>query len=58
LTVQQVFSVHEGGQASGNVNQAPREGTPEHLAKLMPALADARQQTMEMVGKSEAPTGE
>ena len=54
VTVQQVFSVNEGGQAIGNVNQAPREGTPEHLAKLTPALADARQPAMEMVGTSEA----
>jgi hypothetical protein len=46
VTVQQVFSVNEGGQAIGNVNQAPREGTPE--------LADARQPAMEMVGKSDA----
>jgi hypothetical protein len=46
VTVQQVFSVNEGGQAIGNVNQAPREGMPE--------LADARQPAMEMVGKSDA----
>jgi hypothetical protein len=54
VTVQQVFSVNEGGQAIGNVNQAPREGTPEHPTKLAPALADARQPAMEMVGTSEA----
>jgi hypothetical protein len=45
VTVQQVFSVNEGGQAIGNVNQAPREGMSE--------LSDARQPAMEMVGTSE-----
>ena len=54
VTVQQV-SVSEGGQAIvGNVTQGPREGTPEHPAKPMPVLPDARQPAMEMVGKSKA----
>ena len=51
LTVGQV-SVSDGGQAIvGTVNQAPRDVLPEKTPNATPALTDARQTEMEMVGE-------
>jgi hypothetical protein len=53
VTVQHV-SVSEGGQAIvGNVTQGPREATPQEPAKSLPALTDARQSAMKIIGKPE-----
>lgn len=57
VTVQNV-SVTEGGQAIvGNVNQARHGAAPEELANAMPALADARQAAMEILGRAGANCG-
>ncbi|MGC2632449.1 MAG: hypothetical protein WA265_21235, partial [Rhodomicrobium sp.] len=51
LTVGQV-SVSDGGQAIvGTVNQAPRDVLPEKTPNATPALTDARQTEMEIVGE-------
>jgi hypothetical protein len=51
VTVQHV-SVSEGGQAIvGNVTQGATETVPEKPAKLTPALADARQPAMKIIGE-------
>jgi hypothetical protein len=53
VTVQHV-SVSEGGQAIvGNVTQAAHETAPEKTAKAMPALTDAQQTPMTIVGEPE-----
>jgi hypothetical protein len=53
VTVQHV-SVSEGGQAIvGNVTQGPPEATPQEPAKSLPALTDARQPAMKIIGKRE-----
>ena len=51
LTVRHV-SVNDGGQAIvGTVNQAPRDVLPEKTPNATPALTDARQTEMEIVGE-------
>ncbi len=59
VTVQNV-SVAEGGQAIvGNVTQAAARAAPEEVGKPKPALTDARQVPMEIIGESKqtpAPT--
>jgi len=51
LTVRHV-SVSDGGQAIvGTVNQAPRDVLPEKTPNATPALTDARQTEMEIVGE-------
>jgi hypothetical protein len=56
VTVQNV-SVTEGGQAIvGNVTQATHGTAPDELANTTPALTDARQPAMEIVGESERMT--
>jgi hypothetical protein len=57
VTVQHV-SVSEGGQAIvGNVTQGARETAPEKTAKSLPALTDAQQTPMTIIGEPEpAPT--
>ncbi len=46
-------SVAEGGQAIvGNVTQAATRAAPEHAGKTKPALTDARQVPMEIIGES------
>ena len=51
LTVRHV-SVSDGGQAIvGNVTQAPRDVLPEKTPNATPALTDARQIPMEIVGE-------
>ena len=53
VTVQHV-SVSEGGQAIvGNVTQAARESAPEKTAKSVPALTDAQQAPMTILGEPE-----
>lgn len=53
VTVQNV-SVTEGGQAIvGNVTQATHGTAPDEPANTTPALTDARQPAMEIVGESE-----
>ena len=53
VTVQHV-SVSEGGQAIvGNVTQAAREPAPEKTAKSVPALTDAQQIPMTIIGEPE-----
>ena len=53
VTVQHV-SVSEGGQAIvGNVTQAPREAAPEKTAKPVPALTNAQQVPMKIIGETE-----
>jgi hypothetical protein len=53
VTVQHV-SVNEGGQAIvGNVTQGASEPTPQKPANLTPALTDARQPEMPIVGEPE-----
>jgi hypothetical protein len=53
ITVQHV-SVSEGGQAIvGNVTQAVREAAPEKAAKSLPALTDAQQAPMTVIGEPE-----
>jgi hypothetical protein len=52
VTVQNV-SVAEGGQAIvGNVTQAAARAAPEEAGKAKPALTDARQVPMEIIGES------
>jgi hypothetical protein len=53
VTVQHV-SVSEGGQAIvGNVTQAARESAPEKTAKSVPALTDAQQAPLTIIGEPE-----
>jgi hypothetical protein len=53
VTVQNV-SVTEGGQAIlGNVTQAAHGAAPDQLTKTTPALTDARQPAMDIIGESE-----
>jgi hypothetical protein len=52
VTVQNV-SFAEGGQAIvGNVTQAAARAAPEEVGKVKPALTDARQVPMEIIGES------